>query len=126
MAYMDYIEYKGYIKQWEIVETVWELQDAGASDKDIYEYTYLYAYNFNKHFMAQSITEGAVVRYLFDMVTVSPIPSSPQEICLELVRDDSGDFLIKADTEISLACIRGYTEAIEHITDILGRNSVLN
>ena len=96
------------------------------SDKDIYEYTYLYAYNFNKHFMAQSITEGAVVRYLFDMVTVSPIPSSPQEICLELVRDDSGDFLIKADTEISLACIRGYTEAIEHITDILGRNSVLN
>ena len=38
MAYMDYIEYKGYIKQWEIVETVWELQDAGASDKDIYDF----------------------------------------------------------------------------------------
>ena len=38
MAYMDYIGYKGYIKQFEIVDTVWELQDAGASDKDVYNF----------------------------------------------------------------------------------------
>lgn len=92
------------------------------SQDDIYEYVYLYQYNFTKHFMSTDATEGNIIRYLFDLTEISAIPCTPQEICLELEKDGNGEFKIISDSIIVDNCVISYTNAINRIVSILTGN----
>lgn len=91
------------------------------TSNDVYEYAYLYQYNFTKKFANTAPTESGIVQYLLDTTNENPISCSSQEICIKFVK--KGDsFKVVDDSFITSTCSDAYTSLVNQISRILGSN----
>lgn len=86
---------------------------------DVYEYCYLYSYNFTREFSAYLPTEAAVVKYFLELTGDNKVPCSTTEVCFKFVEKD-GEFKLVDDSFITSTCVDAYTSAVTQITTLLG------
>lgn len=91
------------------------------TSNDIYEYVYLYSYNFTKEFNTYLPTEAGIVKYLLELIRDNQLPCSSMEVCIKFVEKD-GKFKITDDSFITSTCVDAYTSAVSQISTILGSN----
>lgn len=91
------------------------------TSNDVYEYAYLYQYNFTKKFSNTVPTEAGIVQYLLDTTNENPISCSSTEICIKLIKKD-GSFKIVDDSFATSTCSDAYTSLVNQISKMLGAN----
>lgn len=91
------------------------------TSNDVYEYAYLYQYNFTKKFNNTVPTEAGIVQYLLDTTNENPISCSSAEICIKLIKKD-GSFKIVDDSFATSTCSDAYTSLVNQISKMLGAN----
>lgn len=91
------------------------------TSNDVYEYVYLYSYNFTKEFTTYLPTEAGIVKYLLKLTEDNSVPCSSVEICIKFVEKD-GEYKLVDDSFVTSICVDAYTSAVNQISKILGSN----
>lgn len=91
------------------------------TSNDVYEYAYLYQYNFTKKFSNSVPTEAGIVQYLLDTTNENPISCSSTEICVKMIKKD-GSFKFVDDSFATATCSDAYTSLVNQISKMLGAN----
>lgn len=86
------------------------------------EYFYVYANDMTKFFTSNEITEQNMVRYIVNLADTYGIPSSSSEICIEMYKNDSGEFVFIDDSFVTNKCTTAYNYAISQVIRVLGIN----
>lgn len=90
------------------------------SVKQLFEYYLRYSYEIVQFCNVHKVSMTSLSDYINQSMSYSDFPCESQEYVFEVVVNENDDFVLKSDELISSIVDDVYTEAIEHITDIVG------
>lgn len=89
------------------------------------EYYHIYANHLTQYFSTHEISESSVVQYILELARTYDMPTSPEEMCFEMVKKGNS-FVLKSDEGVTSQCVDAFNCATSQVIKTLGAGKATN